>query len=122
MIETLYLTQHDLQPYYHVTLTDSSNVAIDLSGATIRTNMRLTDSTVLTINRSTVGITISNATAGQFQYEWQVGETDTVGTYDIEFEITPTIGGKFTIPNPFPSQSTSSGPAKIKIVAGLDNT
>lgn len=122
MIETLYLTQHDLQPYYYVTVTDSAGGAIDLTGAEIRTNMRQQHSTVLTINRSTVGITVSDATAGQFQYEWQSGNTDSTGVYDIEFEITPSGSGKFTVPNPFPSQSTSSGPAKIKIVGGLDAT
>jgi hypothetical protein len=121
-ILTEYLTQHDLQPTYKVTVVDSSAVAIDLTSAVIRVNMRLEDSTALTLNRSTAGITITSATSGQFEYAWQVGDTDSTGTFDIEFEVTPNTGGKFTIPNKIPSQSTSVGVAKVVIKAGLDAT
>jgi hypothetical protein len=121
-IEVLHLTQYDLQPVYSVTVVDSSGSVIDITGATIRTTMRLENSTTLAINRSTAGITLTDATAGQFEYQWQAGETDTPGSYDIEFEITPSAGGKFTLPNPTLSQSTSKGPAHVKITRGLDST
>ena len=116
MIQTLKLIQFDLQPKYLVTVTDSTGGAVDITAATIRTNMRLDNSTTLTINRSTIGITITGATAGQFEYQWQSGDTDSTGLYDIEFEITPSAGGKFTMPNPI------DGVAKVQIFAGLDST
>lgn len=115
-INTLYLNQHDLQPYYYVTVTDSTGGAVNITGATIRITMRPEDSTALKINRSTVGITISDATAGRFQYAWQAADTDTIGIFDVEFEITPASGGKFTIP------SRNQGVAHISIVADLDST
>ena len=117
-IETLYITQHDLQPIYLASVQDSTGGVVDITGATIRVNMSLNESTVLTINRSTAGISITGATSGEFQYTWQAGDTDTVGEYAIEFEITPLAGGKFTVPNRKPSE----GVAHVRIVAGLDST
>lgn len=94
---TLYLVQHDLQPAYAVTLTDSTGGAINVTGATIRFTMAPVDSTALTVNRSTA-VTITSATAGQFEYRWQAGNTDSTGDYLVEFEVTPASGGKFTVP------------------------
>lgn len=116
MIDTLKLIQFDLQPKYLITVTDSTGGAVDITGATIRCSMSLERSTTLTINRSTAGVTITGATSGQFEYQWQSGETDTVGAYDIEFEITPSAGGKFTMPNPI------DGVAHVQIFTGLDST
>lgn len=121
-IKTLHLTQFDLQPVYPVTVVNSSGIAIDITGSTIRTTMRLENSTTIAINRSTAGITLTDATAGAFTYQWQAGDTDSTGLYDIEFETTPAAGGKFTLPNPTLSQSTSEGPAHVQITRGLDAT
>lgn len=117
MIETLFLTQFDLQPEYKVTVTDSTGGAIDLTGAEIRTTMRLSRSTTIKIDRSTV-INLSSASGGKFEYQWQSSDSDTTGIYDIEFEITPASGGKFTVPNRTPTE----GVAKVRILAGLDST
>jgi hypothetical protein len=117
MVETLFLTQFDLQPEYKVTVTDSTGGVVDITGAAIRTTMRLSRSTTVKIDRSTA-INISSAAEGKFEYQWQSSDTDTTGTYDIEFEITPVAGGKFTVPNRTPTE----GVAKVRIVAGLDST
>ncbi len=119
-IETLFLIQFDLQPKYFVTVQDSTGGAVDITGATIRTSMRLDNSTALTINRSTAGITLTASSIGQFEYAWQAGDTDSTGLFSIEFEVTPSAGGKFTLPNPMPT--SNAGTAHVTIRAGLDST
>src|SRR3990167_5460766 len=116
MIENLYVTQYDLQPYYPVKNIDSSGAAVDLTGATIYCIMSLISNGTLKINRQTAGIVIENQTTnkGEFKYQWQSGDTNTVGQYYIEFEINPLSGGKFTLP------SNRDGKAQISITAGLD--
>ena len=99
-IETLFIKKNDLQPYYYstaMTKDSSGTTVINLSGATIYCTMKSSDGTVK-INRQTTGISITDAAAGEFEYRWQSGDTDTVGVYNIEFEINPASGGKFTIP------------------------
>ena len=115
-IDPLYLIKNDLQPNYPMTVKDSAGNLIDLSGATIRCTMKLEGGAVK-IDRRTTGITIANqgTNKGEADLAWQSGDTDTPGTYDIEFEITPASGGKFTLPSPF------QGPAKVVITGSLDS-
>ncbi|MEK6849669.1 MAG: hypothetical protein AABY01_03820 [Nanoarchaeota archaeon] len=115
MIKTFYITQHDLQPYYPVQVKSTSGGVVDLTSATIRCNMKTKKGTAIQINRGTTGVNVSDATNGNFEYRWQSGETGTTGQFYIEFEITPSSGGKFTVPN------YKDGRAEVQIVAGLDN-
>jgi len=96
-IAEFYIKQNDLQPHYPAQVKDSDGEAVSLSGATIYCTMQARDGT-LKINRQTTGINISDAAAGQFEYQWQTGDTDTVGKFYIEFEINPASGGKFSVP------------------------
>jgi len=96
-IKKLYLKKNDLQPYYYAVAKDSSGNAVPLSGATIYFTMKLLDGDIK-INRQTTGIHVTDETAGEFEYRWQSGDTDTLGVYAIEFEIDPSSGGKFTVP------------------------
>ncbi|OHB72741.1 MAG: hypothetical protein A2W23_01255 [Planctomycetes bacterium RBG_16_43_13] len=116
-IQTLHLTQYDLQPAYPVKVIDSSGAAIDLTGATIRCTMGSISVGALKINRQTTGIVIANQATnkGEFEYQWQTNDTDTPNSYYIEFEITPASGGKFTVP------CHNDGKAKVVISAGLDS-
>lgn len=86
---------NDLQPYYYIQVKDSDDNVVDLTGATAVFSMRTVDGT-LKINRASA--TIPAGTSGYAHYVWQSGDTDTSGTYYIEFEITPSSGGKFTLP------------------------
>jgi len=97
MLDTLYLKKNDLQPYYYVQVTDHDGNVIDLSGASIVCTMRHQDGT-LKIDRQSAGISITDAASGEFEYRWQASDTDTTGRHEIEFEITPAAGGKFTVP------------------------
>lgn len=115
-IKPLHLVRNDLQPYYPFTAKDSGENLIDLTGATIRCTMKLVGGAVK-IDRRTTGITIANQTTnkGEVDLAWQSGDTDTLGTYYIEFEITPASGGKFTLPSP------SQDPARVVISDSLDS-
>jgi hypothetical protein len=108
------LKKDDLQPYYYAQAKDRAGNVIDLTGATIRCTMKLAGSTgTPKIDRRTTGIVVTDAVNGEFELQWQQGDTDTVGKYLIEFEIVPQSGGKFTLP---PDNS-----AEVLIIASLDN-
>lgn len=115
-IKYFHLIKNDLQPYYPFTVKDSGGNLIDLTGATIRCTMKL-EGGAIKIDRRTAGITIANQSTnkGEADLAWQAGDTDTPGTYAIEFEITPASGGKFTLPSP------AQGPAQVVISDSLDS-
>jgi hypothetical protein len=96
-IKPLRLKQHDLQPYYRFSVS-----GVNLTGATIVCTM-IDAGGSKKINRQSAGIVVTDAVAGEAEYRWQAGDTDTIGTYRIEFEITPQSGGKFTVPNDEPA-------------------
>ena len=109
--EPLFLKQHDLQPYYKVEVRDSDDQIIDLTSANIVCTMASADGTIK-IDRQSTGIQITDAAAGEFEYRWQAGDTDTTGLFYIEFEITPPVGGKFTVP--------TREKAEVRIMKSLD--
>ena len=95
-IKPLYLKQHDLQPAYTGQAFNYDGTAHDLTGATITANMLNAATGV--VKFSGAACLITNAAAGEFEYQWQTGDTDAPGEYNIEFEINPTVGGKYTLP------------------------
>ena len=117
-ITPLYMTQHDRRPYYYVTVKDASGNLIDLTGYTIRCTMKALGGSTPKIDRRTTGVTLADQSSnkGLFYLNWQIGDTNTVGTYNIEFELTPSADSdKFTFPNP------EHGPAQVIISAGQDD-
>ena len=97
-INTLYLKKNDLQPFYYAQIKDSAGTVVSISGATIYCTMKGASTGTIKINRQTTGINITEGTNGKFEYRWQVGDTDTIGIYAIEFEVVPLVGGKYTVP------------------------
>jgi len=114
-IETFYIKQNDLQPYYYAQVKDAAGDVVAITGATIYCTMKSAAGT-LKINRQTTGINISDGTNGKFEYKWQSGDTDSVGKYYIEFEINPASGGKFTIP------AKPEDKAEVHITESLDTS
>ena len=98
IITAFIIKKNDLQPAYPAQVKDSSDAAVNLTGAVIYCTMKNAADGTLKINRQTIGINISDAVNGKFEYQWQTGNTDTAGKYYIEFEINPASGGKFTVP------------------------
>lgn len=97
-IDTLYIKKNDKQPYYYAQIKDASDAVVNITGATIYCTMKNLNLGTTKINRQTTGINISDGTNGKFEYRWQGTDTNTVGTYSIEFEINPISGGKYTVP------------------------
>ena len=53
--------------------------------------MRLAGETTLKIDKKEADV-LAPATGGRLRYRWRVGDTDTVGKFEAEFEITfPTL-------------------------------
>lgn len=95
------IKENDTGPPYQVTLTRT------VAGVT--SNMDLTNATAVKFKMrktGTVGIPKVNAVMtytdranGGVQHAWAVGDTDTPGTFDLEFEVTWSDGTVQTIPN-----------------------
>lgn len=96
-VKTLQITVNDLQPYYYFQVKDSDGT-VDLTGATLRLTFRNITTGTRKIDRAIDRITVTGAAQGTAEVRWLLGDTDTIGMYKIEVEITPSSGGKFTIP------------------------
>lgn len=71
------IPQDTLLPILTATLTDD-NGPINLTGATVKFQMRLPGSTVLKVDTNAQ---IVSAVAGQVAYTWQTNDTNTPGLY-----------------------------------------
>lgn len=87
----------DLWPPVEATLNDSAETVFALTGATVRFLMRGRDGTLVVDQAAT----IVDAATREVKYEWQAGDTNTVGSYLAEWQVT-FPGAK---PATFPSRS-----------------
>lgn len=96
------IKQHDSAPSYVVDLADNfgtpSQAPIDLTSATTVTFLMRKTGTTGTPKVSAV-MTVVSAVDGRVQHDWGTTDTDTVGTYDVEFEIAWGDGTIETVPN-----------------------
>jgi len=65
------------------------NTPVNLTGATVTFNMRLTTSSTVQLSHAA---TITSPTTGQVQYNWNSGDTNTPGQYAFWWTITPSGG------------------------------
>lgn len=89
------IKQNDTSPSLQATLKDASLTAIDLSGASVQFHMKAVDGTL----KVDAAMDITDASNGVVQYDWQTGDTDTVGAYYVEFEVTYADASIETFPN-----------------------
>jgi hypothetical protein len=89
------IKQNDTSPSLQATLKDASLSPVDLTGATVMFHMKSIDGTVKVDQQ----MTITDDTGGVVRYDWQSGDTDTVGTYYVEFEVTYADASIETFPN-----------------------
>tara|TARA_R110000782_G_scaffold1000_1_gene3559 strand:+ start:338 stop:658 length:321 start_codon:yes stop_codon:yes gene_type:complete len=89
------IKQNDTSPSLKANLTDSDLTPITLTGATVKFHMKSITG-VVKVDSSMIIIDAAN---GVIQYNWSSGNTDTVGTYYVEFQVTYSDGSIETFPN-----------------------
>lgn len=97
MPQNFTIGQGDRLPPIRGILKDSNGVAVDISGATVKFNMKLASGA--TTAKVSSGATVNSAPAGDVQYDWALVDTDTPGAYNGEFEVTFGSGKVETFPN-----------------------
>lgn len=93
---TFNIKRGDTSPSMLATLQDANGSAVDITGATVRFHMRKTGSSATVVDEAA---TVVTADAGLVRYDWQTSDTDTVGSYQAEFEVTYSDGTIETFPN-----------------------
>ena len=94
MSSTFKIKRNDTSPAISQQLLDSDGNAVDITGATIKFLMARRGP--LKVNGTA---TIVTAATGMVKYQWVAADTDTVGLYQIEWEVTYSGGGVETFPN-----------------------
>lgn len=102
------IKQNDTSPSLQVSLKDASLQPILLTSANVRFHMKSVDGTL----KIDAPMTITSAVTGTCRYDWQAGDTDTVGTYYVEFEVTYADASVETFPN--------NGSKTVKVVRELN--
>jgi hypothetical protein len=85
----------DLAPSVSAVLY-SSGAVVDLTGSTVKLIMKNRSTGVEKVNAACVIVTPA---AGAVRYDWTGTDTDTAGTYDVEFQVTLPTTKKLTCPN-----------------------
>lgn len=100
-----FVKQNDTSPSLRAKLVDGNGAAANLLGCTVRFHMRLGFGGAVKIDNSA---SIVDAAAGIVQYNWAPSDTDTVGQFIGEFEVTFPGGIIETFPNSSNIQITIS--------------
>lgn len=97
-VADFYLKTTDTLPYYTAQLLDSTGTAVDISSATITAKVENINTGAEIVDDGTCYIT--NGTSGYFEYRFADGETNTAGSYAIEFKILLATG-QITLPSSY---------------------
>lgn len=89
------LKKNDLFPHLAATLENADGTAIDITGASVLFRMRKRGETT---NKISAAASVVTADAGEVEYAWTDGDTDTAGSYEAEWVIT-FPGGQQIVPN-----------------------
>lgn len=108
MAVDFFIKQADTAPPIVVILKDANLDPVDLTGTTIKfvMNIKATDENVVDADAEIV-----SAVNGRARYVWATGDTDIIGVYKAEFEVTWPDGTYETFPN--------SAYITVKVVADL---
>jgi hypothetical protein len=91
-----YIKQNDTRPAITANLTDANDAAVNLTGATVKFNMRVDPAGATKVSLGAA--TIEDAEAGQVSYSWTASNTDTADDYEAEFQVTFAGGTVQTFP------------------------
>ena len=89
------IKRNDTLPVFKATLNDVDGDVAVLSGATVKFIMVDKDGD----EKVSAAAVITGAGTGQVEYRWIPTDTDTVGSYRGEFEVTFSDGNIMTFPN-----------------------
>lgn len=93
---TFYIKQNDTVPSIRATLQNGNGDPVDLINATVRFHMRAIGANNTTVDAAAV---VVSAADGIVQYNWIADDTDTIGSYQAEFEVTYPDSTVETFPN-----------------------
>jgi len=96
MTEVAYRKVGDTSPTLDIICKDSDGNVVQVIGATVQFHLRLCGSASLVIDAA--GSVVDGAT-GHIRYTPQVGDFDTAGFYEAEYEVTYSDGSIETFPN-----------------------
>jgi len=88
--------QGDTYPTLRATLTDAAGAAVDLTDATVV--LRMVNSAGINVIDD-AAVLITNATAGEVEYQWTELDTATPGVFRAEFHAEIFGGGLVSFPN-----------------------
>jgi hypothetical protein len=91
-----YIKQFDTRPAITANLTDANDAAVNLTGATVKFNMRVDPAGTVKVELGTS--VIENSEAGQVSYSWSSTDTNTADDYEAEFQVTFAGGAVQTFP------------------------
>ena len=94
---TFYIKQNDTRPELDVFLRDDKDRTINVTGATVKFNMRNASDNTIKVNAGSV--TTVSSTGGRVKYSFSSADTDTSGNFDGEFQVTFVGGQVETFPN-----------------------
>lgn len=95
-MEKFYIKQNDTGPNLRATLTDGTGAVVNIAGASVQFHMRDISGGTPKVDAAA---TIIDGANGVVEYRWQAGDTDTVGRYLGEFEVTYVDSTVETFPN-----------------------
>ena len=93
---TFNIKQNDTVPSIRATLQNGSGNPVDLINATVQFHMRAIGSTAVKVDAAAV---IIDESLGLVQYNWIAADTNVIGSYQAEFEVTYPDGTIETFPN-----------------------
>lgn len=85
MADIFYLKKGDTYPAIEVQLTDGEGTPVNLTGASVNFRCSVVGTGNLFIDASA---TVTDAALGKVSYQWQTGDTDIVGSYQMEWRVT----------------------------------
>lgn len=97
MSNTHKIKQNDTAPKIQATLRDGNDDVVNLASCAVVFIMKALGATTPKVNRGAA--VIDNAAGGVVSYQWVAADTDTVGEYDAEWEVTFPSGLVETFPN-----------------------
>ena len=94
---TFYIKQNDTRPELDVFLRDDKDRSINVTGASVKFNLRNASDNVVKVDNGSV--TTVSSTAGRVKYSFSASDTDPSGKFDGEFQVTFVGGQVETFPN-----------------------